>query len=88
MAEKQKGNDPEKTFRAGAVSATVWKNVNKNKEGKEFDNYTISTKRGYKDKEGEWKDTNSYSAGDIGKLKLVIGQAYEYIVTLKKEEQA
>jgi len=88
MAEKkEKGNDPEKTFRAGAVSATVWKNINKTKDGKEFENYSVTLKRGYKDNDGEWKDTNSFKAADIGKAKLVLSQAYECIVTKKVNDE-
>jgi len=88
MAEKkEKGNDPTAAFRAGAVSATVWMNVNKTKEGKEFENFSVTLKRGYKDKEGEWQETNSYKPADIAKAVLVLNKAYEFIATLKRKEE-
>ena len=84
MAEKN--NEPIKQFRAGSVCASIWKNVNENKKGIKFDNYSVTCKRGYKDKDDNWKDSQSYSAADLGKVRLVLAQAYEYIVTLKKDK--
>ena len=54
------GNQPEKSFRAGAISATIWKNVGTSQKTGESTEYrTISLKRGYQDKQGNWQNTNS-----------------------------
>jgi len=45
-------NKPEKKYKAGAVSATVWKNEGQ-KNGKNFAFHTISLARNYKDQSGE-----------------------------------
>lgn len=82
--EKQKGNQPEKKFRAGGVTATVWKNTGKDKSGKENEYKTVSVERSYLDGE-DWKKTNSMRQNDLPKLALVSNLAYEYIV-LKEEE--
>jgi len=75
-------NQPEKRFSAGGIQATVWKNKVKDSE----DTYqTVSVQRCYKDKEGNWKHTDSLRVTDIPKANLVLQKAYEYIV-LKKEE--
>ncbi|MBT4651463.1 hypothetical protein HOC13_02970 [Candidatus Woesearchaeota archaeon] len=70
------GNLPEKKFRAGSISATVW--LNKSQEGKEY--RTISIDRNYKDKNDEWQSTNSLRVNDLPKARVVLQKAYEYLV--------
>lgn len=74
-------NLPEKKFRAGAISATVWQNMGQRKDGTISSFSTISFERGYKDKEGNWKATNSLRISDIPKAVVVLNKAYEYLVT-------
>jgi len=72
-------NLPEKKFRAGAISATIWSNKTE-KDGKESEYKTISFDRSYKLKDSnEWKNTKSMRASDIPKAILVLGKAYEYL---------
>ncbi len=74
----QKG--PEKKFRAGAVSATIWKN-----EGEKGSYNTISLERGYKDKNGQWQKTNSFRANDLPKAAVVLNKAYEFIILREQD---
>ncbi len=76
MADKD--NQPEKKFRAGGVVATIWKNKQKNKEGKEFEVYSINVDRTYKDGD-EFKQTSSMKVNDLPKLALVANEAYAYL---------
>jgi hypothetical protein len=74
-------NKPEKKFRAGAISATVWQNNGQsNKTGQPVVYRTISLERGYKDKNGEWKSTNSFRINDLPRAALLLNEAYRYIV--------
>jgi hypothetical protein len=66
--EKQK---PDKKFKAGAVTATIWKNDLKDRQGNGFSVYTVSFERTYKDRDGQWKSTSSLRINDIPKLQLV-----------------
>ena len=84
MNTESVSNMPEKKFRAGAVSATIWKNTAENKEGSEVEYKTISIERNYTDKEGKWQSTNSFRINDLPKAKVVLEKAYEYLV-LKEE---
>lgn len=79
-------NAPEKRFRAGAISATVWQNEGQFKDGKPSSYNTISFERGYKDKEGNWKSTSSLRIADVPKAVVVLNKAYEYIVTKSAAE--
>ncbi len=68
-------NTPEKKFKAGAVSATIW--ANKAETGSFF---TVSLERNYKDKEGSWKSSKTLRANDLPKAELVLRKAYEYMI--------
>ena len=70
---------PEKKFRAGPVSATIWSNHGKDSEGKETTYKTVSFERSYMDKEGNWQTTNSLRTGDLPRAVLVLNKAYEYL---------
>jgi hypothetical protein len=74
------GNYPEKSFRAGGVSATVWKNHGKSVNGEATEYRTISIERRYTDKQGEWKSTNSMRLNDLPKAKVALDEAYKYLV--------
>ncbi|MEW5896197.1 MAG: hypothetical protein AB1668_00760 [Nanoarchaeota archaeon] len=74
------GNLPEKKFRAGAVSATVWLNKGQKVNGEESEYRTISIERSYTNKEGKWQNTNTMRINDLPKAKVVLEKAYEYLV--------
>jgi hypothetical protein len=80
------GNQPEKKFRAGAISATIWLNQGQSKTGGISQYRTISLQRGYKDKAGQWQNTNYFRLNDLPRAALVMTQAYEYLVTTKPED--
>jgi hypothetical protein len=70
---------PEKKFRSGAVSATIWSNEGKNDKGESVNYSTISFARNYLDKDGSWQTTNSLRAADLPKAILVLSKAYEHL---------
>jgi len=74
------GNLPEKKFRAGAISATVWLNKGHKTTGEEAEYRTISLERSYTDKEGKWQSTNSFRVNDLPKAAVVLQRAYEHLV--------
>ena len=83
MAEKQ--NMPVEKFRAGAVSAAIWKNTMELKDGKKIDSYSVTLDKRYKDKDGKWKSSKSIQVNEIPKALLVLGKAYDYIVSMSKD---
>ena len=66
---------PVKKFNVGAVQAAVWNNDSK--EGKQF--FSISFDKRYKDKEGNWKSSNSLKTVDLPKAILALQKAFEYV---------
>ena len=74
-----KQNAPVTKFKAGAVSATIWENQNKNDKGEEVSYMTISLERNYKDKNDQWQKTNSFRTNDLPKASLVLTKAFEFL---------
>ncbi len=81
IVEQVLGNFPEKKFRAGAVSATVWRNKSQKGEG-EYN--TVSLERSYKDKEGQWQATNSLRTNDLPKAVMALQKAYEHMFLMNR----
>jgi hypothetical protein len=79
------GNVPEKKFRAGAISATVWANKGLNAQGEATEYRTVALERSYTDKEGKWQSTNSMRVSDLPKASLVAQKAYEFLVFKEQE---
>jgi hypothetical protein len=80
VIKEKEGNVPEKKFRAGAVSATVWLNHGQRANGEESEFRTIALERSYLDKDGKWQSTSSFRIGDLPKAFVVIQKAYEHLV--------
>ena len=81
-------NQPEKKFRAGVISATVWLNQGQSKKTGDISAYrTISLQRGYKDKNNQWQNTASLRINDLPRAALVLTKAYEYLVTKQPDTE-
>lgn len=79
-------NLPEKKFRSGPISVTIWKNRKKIGDDKVSYFYTITLERSYK-KDNEWKSTNIYRTNDIPKVIVLLNKAYEYLVVQKSDKE-
>jgi len=73
------GNQPEKKFSTGAISATVWKNVRVRKDGESFETRSVSLERRYADKNGQWHTSHALRLNDLPKAALVLEEAYKYL---------
>lgn len=65
------GNPPIKTIKVGGISFSVWEN----------EEHGISIKfdgRTYKDKEGNWQQTNYLNRTDIAKLKVAVDELFQW----------
>lgn len=83
---KTSSNAPETKFKAGAISATIWKNVQHNNKQDLFSFFSVNVERNYKDKSGAWKKTNSLRLNDLPKAALVLNKAYEYLAMNAPED--
>ena len=67
---------PVKTFRAGGVEASVWENEAPEGGGTRR---SVSVRKRYRDKQGNWKDSTTFFANDLPCLALVAQKAFEHL---------
>ena len=79
-------NVPEKKFSTGVITATVWQNHGKGRNGEAVAYRTVSLQRRYKDKNGIWQSANSLRINDLPKASLVLQKAYEYLVLRETQD--
>jgi len=58
----------------GALSCAIWHN----KSEKGFEYPTFSFQRSYKDKDGNWQNTDSYRKSDLLRLAHLCEKAYDF----------
>ncbi|MBI2667090.1 hypothetical protein HYX13_05765 [Candidatus Woesearchaeota archaeon] len=84
-ASTKSGNYPEKKFRAGGISATIWVNKAKQANGVEGEYKTVSLERSYTDKEGKWQSTQTLRVNDVPKAAAALQKAFEYLVLQEQD---
>ena len=70
---------PEKVIKSGLVQASIFFNKIEVK-GKELTIPSVSFNARYKDKEGNWKDTNKLDLNTLPKAIFVLTKTYEYLI--------
>ena len=78
---------PEKRFKCGACEVSIFENEVTTKDGKTRKTKKASFRKRYKSADGDWKSTNSLDANDIPKARLVLDEAYRYLVLAKDTEE-
>ena len=80
-------NKPYKKFRAGNISATIWQNERIaiiNGRSTKYINYSVTLERGYKDKDGNWKNTHSLDVSDIPKANALLAKVYTELIGIQE----
>ena len=63
---------PEATFRDGSIKIAIWKNTTE--DGKTYTTSRLSNS--YKDKHGNWKETDRFSGTELLQLSRLAAEAY------------
>ncbi len=71
---------PEITFKVGAARASIFRNTIKS-YGKSISLPKVVLEVRYKDREGNWRGTNSLSINDIPKAMTALQKAYDYLLS-------
>lgn len=77
---------PVAKFKAGQVSAAIWKNEIQVKNGKQVTVLKATVQRRYRDKDGQWKSSGSFSRNEIPLAIYVLEKAFEHMIEGQKEE--
>ena len=73
------GQKPIAKFKAGMVSAAIWENPIEVK-GKTVTMLKATVQRRYKDKDGDWKSSQSFSRNEIPLAIYCLQQAFETMI--------
>jgi hypothetical protein len=76
-----KTNRPVETLRAGNIKAVIWRNTGDNGPF-----YSVYFFRTYKDSNGLFHDTDSFSNSDLLKLSRLAGRAYDAVEMLRNND--
>src|SRR3972149_4479515 len=71
---------PERVFKMGAVRASVFRNTFQ-RDGKTVPIRKVVIEVRYRDKNGEWKGSNSLSLNEVPKAITALQQAFEYLLS-------
>jgi hypothetical protein len=80
------GQRPVAKFRAGQVSAAIWENeitVN----GKKMTMLKATVERRFKDKDGQWKSSNSFSRNEIPFVIYCLQKSLDHIIGSQQDEE-
>ena len=76
MSEQSVSRVPDMRFKAGGLTATVWKGISP--KGTTY--FNVQLGRSYKDKDNNWKTTSSFRESDVPKAMVLLQKAYEYVI--------
>lgn len=70
---------PDKVFRVGPVSASIFANEMGEGESKRTVR-NVNLQRTYRTDSGDWKTSSSFALAELAQLRLVVDQAIDYVV--------
>ena len=78
---QQESKKPRSTYTKSNLKVVVWEN--KGKDDKTFTNYNLE--KFYKDSNGDWATTGSFSKQDLYKLRSLLDEVLSFEDTTKRE---
>lgn len=75
-------NKPIDTIRDGALKATIWKNF-----GDNGNFYSVELSRTYRDENGDYHDSHSFSGSDLLKIARLSELAYSRVADLRDSDR-
>ncbi len=71
---------PALTIRDRNLKATIWKNT-----GEKGDFYTVQFTRSYRDDQGNYHDSDSYSGSELLRIARLAQKAFDYTAELRDQ---
>jgi hypothetical protein len=79
---------PVAIFKAGQVSAPLWENEITTKNGHKATMLKASIQRRYRDRDGQWKSSGSFSRNEIPLAICCLQKAFEKIIEVQIGESS
>ncbi len=76
---------PIREFRIGTVSCAVWRDEVE-QDGRTQVRHSFKLKKRYRDRDGNWQDSQTYFPDDVFKAIIVFQQAYEFAMLQEKDQ--
>ncbi len=83
MAETETKPRPIDTHRDGRLSCAIWEN-----SGEHSKMYNVTFSYSYKDKEGQWRETQSVPGYEMLKVAHLAEKAYASVARLKDQDRS
>ncbi len=80
------GQKPVAKFQAGQISSALWSNEIPTKNGGTATILKATVQRRYKDRDGEWKSSGSFSRNEIPLAVYTLKKCFEYMMEGQKDE--
>ena len=82
------GQRPVTKFSAGQVSAAIWENEVTTKTGKKVTMLKATVERRYKDRDGQWKSSGSFSRNEIPFVIYCLQKSLDHIIGSQQEDDS
>ncbi len=82
MSNQTQPNKPVTTLRDGALKATIWRN-----DGENGPRYSVILSRSFKDKDETWRDSHSFSNGELLRVSFLAAKAYDQLGALRDADR-
>lgn len=79
---------PTAKFTAGQVSAALWENEVTTRSGQKVTMLKATVERRYKDKDGQWKSSNSFARNEIPLAIHCLQKSFEHIIEGQKDDDS
>ncbi|MEL7485447.1 MAG: hypothetical protein AAFN41_13975 [Planctomycetota bacterium] len=76
-------NTPIQKLTDGKITAAIWRNL-----GEKGNFYSVTFTRSYRDNDGNWHDTDSFSGTELLILGRLSGRAYDAIAELRAADRS
>ena len=80
------GQRPVAKFTAGQVSAAIWENEVTTKAGKQVTMLKATVERRYRDRDGNWKSSGSFSRNEIPLAVYCLQKSFEHMIEGQKDD--
>lgn len=72
-------NRPVETLRDGSLKASIWENERENGSV-----HGVQFRKSYRDQEGQYRDTDSFTSNDLLRLSRLAEQSYDRIKAIRE----
>ncbi len=80
-------NEPIWRMTQGGLSAAAWNNTVRASSGQSVERLSVRLERRFKDKEGAWQSSSSYTLSELYQLSHFVGRVIDRAIAEARENQ-